>query len=57
MDIKISSLICNPIVRAAFERAERDQDPDPSYAIPDRPPEPLLGAAAVILADAERLAV
>ena len=46
MDIKISSLISNPIVRAAFERAERDLDSDPSYAVPDNPPEPLLDGAA-----------
>ena len=56
MDIKISSLISDPRVRAAFERSERDQDPDPTYAVPDNPPEPLSDGAAVSIPDQELLA-
>ena len=55
-DIKISPLISNPIVRAAFERVERDPGPDPSYAVPDWPLEPLLDGAAVPLDEPERFA-
>ena len=56
MGIKISSLISDPRVRAAFERSERDQDPDPSYVMPDNPPEPLSDGAAVPIPDEELLA-
>jgi hypothetical protein len=39
-----SSLIRDPVVRAAFERAERDYGQ--SFAIPDEPPLTLDGGAA-----------
>ena len=42
--MRLSSLIRDPIVRAAFERAERDYGQ--SFAIPDEPPLTLDGGAA-----------
>lgn len=41
---RLSSIIRDPIVRAAFERAERDYGQ--TFAIPDDPPEVLDGGAA-----------
>jgi hypothetical protein len=40
----VSALIRDPIVRAAFERAERDYGQ--TFAIPDDPPVTLSGGAA-----------
>jgi hypothetical protein len=40
----VSALIKDPIVRAAFQRAERDYGQ--TFAIPDDPPDELDGGAA-----------
>jgi hypothetical protein len=42
--MRLSSLIRDPIVRAAFERAERDYGQ--TFAIPDEPPLTLDGGTA-----------
>jgi hypothetical protein len=41
---RISSLIRDPVVRAAFQRAERDYGQ--TFAVPDDPPHALDGGAA-----------
>src|SRR5437016_877997 len=42
--VRLSTLIRDPVVRAAFERAERDYGQ--TFAIPDDPPHTLNGGAA-----------
>jgi hypothetical protein len=44
MHWRVSALIKDPIVRAAFQRAERDYGQ--AFAIPDDPPNELDGGAA-----------
>lgn len=49
-NFRISSFICNPVIRAAFERAERDLPPAPVVA--DRPRPVLTGGDAVRVMEA-----
>ena len=41
----LSSLICDPFVRAAFERAEQKRDDGHTISEPNRRPRPLDGGA------------
>jgi hypothetical protein len=45
---RLSSLINDPFVRRAFERAERDFDPGNCFAVTDHPPRLDSGAAELL---------
>jgi hypothetical protein len=54
---RLSSLIRDPIVHAAFERAERDLDPGDCFAVTDHPPCLDSGAAELLTCGARRVPV
>jgi hypothetical protein len=46
--IRLSSLVHDPLVREAFERAERDLGPGNCFAVTDHPPRLDSGAAELL---------
>jgi hypothetical protein len=54
---RLSSLFRDPMVREAFERAERDLDNGDCFAVTDHPPRLDHGAAARLTCGARRVPV